>query len=89
MKNEKMVKAIKKEHIGCKCVKGNVLELCSSNAGMFVGTYDIEDGIPYPGCRMSVYFEDEHDLEQGVIVRECVENDFCNGGKCCLTAKGE
>ena len=47
--------------IGTKCVQGFTLEIMGSAAGRFVGTVEIEDGIPYPNCRMSEYFKNSSD----------------------------
>ena len=69
-----------------KCTKGLEIEVMCSTA-YYLGTRADEG---WPNCRCSGYFESEIDardyLNSGNFVpRKCSENDFCNGGKRCIS----
>lgn len=69
-----------------KCTKGHELKVYSSNAGFYIGTWD-EEG---PFCRCSANYYPSKLMAQDLLdtqtfmVRNCMENDFCNQGKGCV-----
>lgn len=70
------------------CKKGHEIQVLNSAAGYYIGTVDKEDGSSY--CRLTGYYKSwglaEAQLrDRGVIAntRNCVENEFCNGGSGC------
>ena len=72
-----------------KCKKGFEIEVLSSNAGFYIGTFDPEEG---PNCRISEqYFKTREQAERRLAnmsftQRWCDENDFCHQGTgCCIT----
>lgn len=67
-----------------KCKKGYEIHVLKSAAGYYRGTVD-EEGIP--NCRLSGYAKTFEEASSLALSREigCIENDFCNGGKGCLT----
>lgn len=68
----------------CKCIKGYDVQVLRSACGWYLGTLDA-DGCP--NCRISTqYAQTAEDAENLVADRqiECIENEFCNGGKGCF-----
>ena len=68
-----------------KCIKGHNVQVLNS-IEYYIGTID-EDGLPY--CRISkLYYSTKEAAEEALkntfIIRDCIENDFCNEGKRCL-----
>ena len=68
-----------------KCKKGYEVRKLKSAAGWYIGTLS-EEG--YPNCRISTsYAKDEQSAEYLVCDRQvnCIENQWCNGGKGCFS----
>lgn len=71
-----------------KCVCGRDVQVLRSGAGWYIGTAD-EEG---PYCRCSVeYFSTKAEAEQALeelafTERQCIENQWCNGGIGCFGA---
>jgi len=69
-----------------KCIKGKELGVHKSNAGFYIGVVD-EEG---PLCRISEEYYETRELAElllksnAFVVRDCIENNFCNGEKSCL-----
>ena len=63
------------EQVGYYCQKGHKISVLRSAAGYYIGTVD-EDG---PYCRLSGYGKSPDDPALN-IERECIENQWCNGG---------
>lgn len=74
------------ELVGHKCRKGHELQVLHSTAGHYVGTLDPEDGAPF--CRITGYARKPEGLA-GTPERQCMENQFCNGGCGCLCSTKE
>lgn len=73
-----------KNLIGTKCRRGFTIISRESMTGFYLGTVD-EIGLP--NCRCSKYFESKEELESSAIrERDCIENDYCNGGQGCFVA---
>lgn len=82
-----------------KCRKGFDIEVMQSGAGYYIGTIDYSEGYPQPNCRITEYYNTRKTAEEvlkiliknesprELIMRDCVENEFCNGGEGCF--KGE
>lgn len=68
------------ELVGSKCKQGATLTIMKSNAGYYIGT---EDECGLPNCRMSGYAKNKEELKD-VLLRDCVENNYCNEGKGCI-----
>lgn len=67
-----------------KCMRGYDVKPLKSAAGYYIGTLD-EDG--FPNCRISSeYAKTEEEACSLLLDRQtnCIENDFCNGGKGCF-----
>lgn len=67
-----------------KCKKGYDVKPLKSAAGWYVGTLDHEG---FPNCRISTgYAESEEAAVMLPLDRqiECIENEFCNGGRGCF-----
>lgn len=75
-----------------KCRKGYKLQICQSAAGYYIGTKD--EGMP--NCRITEYDKTRKDVEKtlnciensdilrNLLLRDCLENNFCNGGLGCF-----
>ena len=66
-----------------KCSKGFEIQVLQSGAGFYLGTIDDWE----PNCRCSVEYyatreAAETALHTGWTIRQCVENQFCSGGRC-------
>ena len=64
--------------VGKKCKRGHEIRVLKSNAGYYVGTLD-EDGCP--NCRLSQYYGQTKDDPIMSEERDCIENQYCNGGQ--------
>ena len=67
-----------------KCKKGFEIIACRSAAGYYLGTVD---EIGCPNCRISTaYAKTAEEAERLPMDRQtnCIENEFCNGGKGCF-----
>lgn len=69
-----------------KCRQGFEIKVLSSPAGTYLGTKD-EDG--FANCRCTGYYKyknvaEQHLLDESFTVRDCMENNFCNGGLGCF-----
>ena len=69
------------------CQQGLTVQVFSSYAGFYIGTFIYEGEDIGPNCRCSGYYKTEeaakHALENRTFDRVCMENDFCHGGKGC------
>lgn len=69
------------------CRRGLDIRVLHSAAGNYLGTVDPEDGSP--NCRVSDgYYPDPIKALSAMTtgtwnVRQCMENDHCNGGRGC------
>lgn len=65
------------------CKQGYEVTVLESYAGYYIGTHD-EEG--FPNCRLSQqYYKTKDEAEEALegrtfTERNCVENNFCNGG---------
>ena len=68
-----------------KCKKGLEIQVLKSAAGYYIGTLT-EEG--EPNCRISTqYAKSAHDAAHYLLLdrqTNCMENEFCNGGKGCF-----
>lgn len=71
-----------------KCRKGYEVRPLKSAAGWYLGTTD-KDG--FPNCRISTqYAKTEEDARKYLLAdrqTNCMENEFCNGGRGCFELK--
>lgn len=67
-----------------KCVNGKEVGICYSAGGFYIGVVE-DNHIPY--CRVSGYYKTPQEaseaLEHKTFHRDCIENNFCNGGCGC------
>lgn len=69
------------------CTMKHEVKVMKSQAGYYIGTD--EDGMPF--CRISVRYYPTQEAAENVLrhfafeERHCVENEFCNKGKGCLS----
>lgn len=66
------------------CKKGYPVKPCKSAAGWYMGTTDDEG---YPNCRISTGYAATPELAEKLPCdrqTNCMENEFCNGGKGCF-----
>lgn len=67
-----------------KCIKGKEIQVLRSNAGYYIGCFDV-DG---PYCRISHYYRDkataEAALKNKTFFRDAEEISFCNRGCGCI-----
>lgn len=76
-----------------KCTKDLEVRVLKSAAGYYIGTTDFDPDIEceVPNCRVSQeYFKTEKDAQEALdlhnfTVRRCMENDYCNRAKGCLS----
>lgn len=70
-----------------KCKKGYEVKPMKSAAGWYWGTTDNEG---FPNCRISTkYAETEEECRLQLLKdrqTNCMENEFCNGGRGCFDA---
>lgn len=73
-----------KENKPMKCKKGYEVVPCKSGCGWYLGTFD-KDG--FPNCRISTgYAKTESEAKLLSMDRQtnCIENEYCNGGRGCF-----
>lgn len=69
------------------CQKGLTLNVYSSYAGFYIGTFICDGEDVGPNCRCSGYYKTEKEAQQALETktfnRVCMENDMCHGGRGC------
>lgn len=69
------------------CQKGLTVQVFSSYAGFYIGTFIYDGDDVGPNCRCSGYYKTREQAEQALKTRTfdrvCMENNMCHGGCGC------